>query len=442
MQKGDVCRYIEQHSREIVEYLKKLISIPSVNDGAHYDLLNETAIQEWLAESLGGFGFLIDKWAEDAAGVRPNVVATLKGAGTGRKLILNGHCDVVPVLEPAKWDSEPFLAVEKLGRIYGRGSSDMKGGLTAAIWAAKAIKDCGIRLKGDVYISSTAGEESGEGRSLGVASMVKRGYTAPFAIVAEPTDLELHVASAGIFIFELLVRGKSVHAASRNQVMFPQHYGLACGQEVGVDALHKALPFINMFYRMEQDWNLNWRHAIVGAGGHPFPDKQGVGVFYINPSFIEGGVYRASVNPYVKITYMVSYPPSVNRQDVIDEIRRNVNALASVDSWLRENPPQLTAPVGPRKPWDPFETSEDHEGVIALKQSYKKLMKKDMVVSGLKAVCDCTWLCNEGVPAVLVGPGNMSCGVHGDNEFVPIEDVIQATRLYAEFIMDWCDSEV
>jgi acetylornithine deacetylase len=239
-------------------------------------------IQEWIAADLAQAGLAVDKWAEDPAGVRPNVVATLKGTGGGKNLILNGHCDVVPVLEPKRWLTDPFSAVEKDGNIYGRGASDMKGGLAAVIWAAKAVAACGARLKGDVYVASTVGEETGEGATIGTAAVVRRGYQAPFAIVAEPTDLELQTASSGIFVFELIVRGKAVHGACRNQVIFPQRYGLASGQEVGVDALQKALPIIEMIYRMEQDWNLNWRHPVVGSGGQPFPDKQGVGAFCIN----------------------------------------------------------------------------------------------------------------------------------------------------------------
>lgn len=440
MLKDEVCRYIEDHSGEIAEYLKTVISIPSVNNGVNYAVDNEKAVQDWIADSLVKFGFSVDKWSEDPDGVRPNVVATLKGTGAGKKLILNGHCDVVPVLELQKWNTDPFKAVEMDGRIYGRGASDMKGGLTAAIWAAKAVNDCGGRLKGDLYVASTVGEETGEGATIGTAAMIKRGYRAPFAIVAEPTDMELQIASSGIFVFEMIVRGKAVHGASRNQVIFPQRYGLACGQEVGVDALQKALPLIDMIYRMEQDWNLNWRHPVVGSGGHPFPDKQGVGVFCINPAFIEGGVYRASINPYVKVTYMVWHPPTVKREDVIAEIKKNVSALASVDSWLRENPPQINAPAI-RPPWGAFETPESTEGVCVLKNTFKNLMNRDVTISGFKAVCDCTWLEKEGIPSVIIGPGNLGYGVHGDNEFVPVRDVIAAAKLYAAFIIDWCGVE-
>jgi acetylornithine deacetylase len=440
MIKKDVLDYIDEHASEIVSCLKTMIAIPSVNDGVDYRERNERQIQEWIAADLARAGLAVDKWAEDPAGLRPNVVATLKGSGGGNSLILNGHCDVVPVLEPNRWHTDPFVPVERDGNIYGRGASDMKGGLAAVIWAAKAVAARGVRLKGDLYIASTVGEETGEGATIGTAAVIRRGYKAPFAIVAEPTDLELQTASSGIFVFELIVRGKAVHGACRNQVIFPQRYGLASGQAVGVDALQKALPIIDMIYRMEQDWNLNWRHPVVGAGGQPFPDSQGVGVFCINPAFIEGGIYRASINPYVKITYMVWHPPTIRRETVIEEIKKNVAAIASADSWLRENPPEVNAPAV-RAPWDPFATPESCQGVKALQDTMKKLSGKDATISGFKAVSDCTWLERAGIPSVLLGPGNLGYGVHGDNEFVPIRDVIEAARIYAAFVLDWCSAE-
>jgi acetylornithine deacetylase len=252
--------------------------------------------------------------------------------------------------------------------------------------------------------------------------------------------MELQIASSGIFIFEFIARGKAVHGQCRNQVIFPQPYGVACGPEVGVDALDKALPFIDMFRRMETEWNQRWRHPVVGSGGHPFPDGQGVGVFCINPAFIEGGVYRASINPYVKVTYMVWHPPTVSRDEVIAEIRSNVLALSQTDGWLRENPPQINAPAT-REPWDPFETAESDEGVKVLKNAFKELTNREVVISGLKAVCDCTWFSKEGIPSVLIGPGNTDCGVHGDNEYIIARDVIEAAKLYAAFIIDWCGVE-
>jgi acetylornithine deacetylase len=435
--KKKIWDHIEKNAANTAKWLSEFVAIPSVNNSEVWDVDNEKAAQEWMAQKLSDIGLEVDMWAVDPLKVRPNVVGTWKGAGGGRDLLLNGHCDVVPVYQPEKWDLDPFSGAIVDGKVYGRGSCDMKGGLIALVAAVDALKKCGVKLRGDVFLSSSPGEESGEGATIGAAAVVKRGYKAPFALVAESTDLTLLTASTGIFMFEFIVRGKAVHGACRNQVIFPQPYGVPCGPEVGVDALDKAIPFIQMFRRMETEWNQVRRHPVVGAGGSPGFDTNGVGVFCISPSFIEGGIYRSSINPIVKITYYVWYPPTRTMEDVIAEIRSNVTALSQTDAWLRENPPEIIAP-SPRKPWPPFETPMDHEGVVALKKSFKEVMGKEVNTSGLKAVADCTWFNLGGVPSVLLGPGNAVDGVHGDNECVKIADIVSAAKIYAGFIMDWC----
>lgn len=439
MLKEEIWEYIDKNANNTAKWLSEFVVIPSVNNSEVWDVENENAAQLWMKKKLSEIGLEVDMWAEDPLGVRPNVVGTLKGSG-GRDLLLNGHCDVVPVYQPEKWDLDPFSGAIVDGKVYGRGSCDMKGGLIALVAAVDAIKNCGVKLKGNVFLTSTVGEESGEGATIGAAAVAKRGYRAPFGLVAEPTDLTLLTASTGIFMFEFIVRGKAVHGACRNQVIFPQPYGVPCGPEVGVDALDKAIPFIEMFRRMETEWNQIRRHSVVGAGGYPSFDTNGVGVFCINPSFIEGGIYRSSINPYVKITYYIWYPPTRTMEEVIAEIRSNVAALAQTDAWLRENPPEIIAP-SPRKPWPPFETPQDHEGIKVLQKSYKDVMDMEIVISGFKAVSDCTWLNLEGIPSVLLGPGNPSDGVHGDNEFIKIDELIKAAKIYADFIINWCGVE-
>jgi acetylornithine deacetylase len=164
----------------------------------------------------------------------------------------------------------------------------------------EALNACGVKLKGDAFIASTSGEESGEGETIGAASVIRRGYRPDFGIIGEGTNLELRIASSSIFMFELTVRGKAVHGKCRNQVLYPQPNQLPSGPSVGVDALEKALPFIEMFRRMEFEWNHRWKHPVIGSGGHPVKDSQGVGAFCINPAIIKGGIYRASINPFIK----------------------------------------------------------------------------------------------------------------------------------------------
>ncbi len=134
--------------------------------------------------------------------------------------------------------------------MFGRGASDMKGGNAALIWAAKAIIDCGVKLQGDLIAESVSGEESAEGKTIGAASTVERGHRANFAIVAEPTGCEIQIESPALFLFELTVRGKATHTASRNLVIFPQPYGVPNGTEVGVDAISRMKLFLDLFERM------------------------------------------------------------------------------------------------------------------------------------------------------------------------------------------------
>ena len=433
-EKVKVFRYIEEHSNDIVDFLKKYISIPSVNNGLA-EGEKEKEVQDWLANTLISYGFKVDKFAEDPKKVRPNVVAILKGCGSGRDLILNGHSDTVDIKEPEKWSTDPFNPVIKDGKLYGRGASDMKGGNTAAVWAMKALKECGIDLKGDVFMEFVVGEESNEG-NIGTIAVINKGYKAPFAIILEPSNLDIYIASVGVFHFELTIPGKAAHNCSRNQVMFPQPYGIESGNAVGVDALEKALPFIDYFRRLEKQWNQRWRDPILGAGGHPVSDNVGVGIFTINPNLIEGGTYKASIPGYVKITYSACYPNNIPMESLWDEIKKAINALSSTDDWLKTNPPILNMLTS--RNWEGFETSEDELGIRILKSSYKDVTGCEPIVTGCKFLSDAGHLNKGGIPSIILGPGGISYGVHGDNEYIPIEDVIKATKIYASFIIDWC----
>ncbi|MCE5281117.1 MAG: ArgE/DapE family deacylase [Deltaproteobacteria bacterium] len=437
MIKDALYRFIDEHRDHIVGDLVTMISIPSVNNSENWEKDNEKAFQEWFAQRCKKIGLAVDMWAEDAKQLRPNVVAMRSGSGGGRSLMFNGHCDVVPVQDPGNWMYEPFSGKIVDGKIYGRGASDMKAGLAACIWTMEALNACGVKLKGDAFIASTAGEESGEGETIGAASVIRRGYRPDFGIIGEGTNLELRIASSSIFMFELTVRGKAVHGKCRNQVLYPQPNQLPSGPSVGVDALEKALPFIEMFRRMEFEWNHRWKHPVIGSGGHPVKDSQGVGAFCINPAIIKGGIYRASINPFIKINYMVWHPPEISRDSVVEEIKRKVDALAQTDDWLAENPPEIKVPY-PRRPWEGFNTQEGCEGVTVMKKTFRELFGQDISVTGMRAVCDGTWFERAGVATVLLGPGSTLQGVHGDNEFVYIDNIIKCIKIYSSYAIDWC----
>lgn len=435
--KAQVRKYIDDHRDEIVDFLTRFCACPSVNEG---DGVNgkEYLAQDFFRQELEKEGFdTIDVFAFDEKQERPCVVAKRNGIGQGRSLIFNGHCDVVPVNFPERWVCDPFEPKEIDGKLYGRGTSDMKGGLTAAFFALKALKACGVSLNGDVTIESVSGEESQQAEDIGTEKVIQRGYRADLAICGEPTSGEIHIASSALIFIKLTVEGKGVHVSARNQMLFPQAAGLASGNDVAVDAFRKSLPLVDYISRLEVEWNHRYRDAIMGCGGIPGHDRQGVGVFTINPSEIKGGEYLGTIPSHMEYTFCIWYPDQlVSKEEIIDEIRRGVQAIASTDDWLREHPPVIEGPI--IQDWPGFFVDAGHPGVVQLQKSASEAVGRPVVISGFKAVCDAYYLNRNGIPAVVLGPGALCNSVHGDNEFVVIDDLLDVTKMYANFLMDWC----
>ena len=143
---------------EIVRFHQDIVRIPTVNTG-QMPTGNETACCEYIRDRLGAEG-IGAKILESAPG-RGNLIARLKGDGSGPSLLLMSHLDVVPVEDPARWRHPPFEAVLAEGRIWGRGSDDAKAVATAGYFATVLLKRSGLKLKGDLIYTATADEESG-----------------------------------------------------------------------------------------------------------------------------------------------------------------------------------------------------------------------------------------------------------------------------------------
>jgi acetylornithine deacetylase/succinyl-diaminopimelate desuccinylase family protein len=442
--KKDVIEYLDKHEKEIVDFLVKLIQFKSISyaDGPTAGTGQELEIQEWLRDELTGMGFdKVDFWAVDKDKVRPNVVATIKGEGKGKSLIFNGHVDVVKVTDEdiKDWTVDPWNPVIKDGMVYGRGANDMKGGVTSMIWAAKALIENDAKLEGDLYVECEAAEESVQATTIGTNAIIDRGYTAPLAVVQEPTNCEINTMSNGLFAFELDVRGKAVHSSCRNQVLFPQRYGIPAGSKIGVDAIAKAIPFIEMFERLEVQLQHRWQDKtqILGGGGYPLhEDHKGVGIFGLTPSLIEGGTYVGAVAGYCKVTYCVFHPPWVTAEELCRELKGHVDALASTDDWLAEHPPKFNGPLLTLDPMKPIPI--DHEGVKTLRSSFNEATGKTAILSGVKYVCDATVLTKRGIPTIIFGPGSVDMGAHGPDEHVPIQQVVDVAKTDAIAAINWC----
>lgn len=205
----------------LVGWLSDLVRLPSVSGSAE-----ENEGQHRLARAFDELGATVDLWPLDLEAITadpdfPGMEAPRTeawgvvgrwGGGDGPTLVLNGHIDVVPVGDRSQWSADPFSGHLVGDAVHGRGTCDMKGGLAAAVFAVRALRDAGVRLRGDVLLQSVVGEEDG---GLGTFATIRRGHLGDAAIIPEPTGLDLVPACGGALTFRLRVPGRSAHAAVR-----------------------------------------------------------------------------------------------------------------------------------------------------------------------------------------------------------------------------------
>ncbi|MDE0807575.1 MAG: ArgE/DapE family deacylase, partial [Longimicrobiales bacterium] len=296
----------------LVDAICQLVAIESVG-GA------ETPAQQWVARLMGEIGLEVDSWELnfDELAKHPGysteidrshglgIVGRTVGGSTEDGLIYNGHVDVVPSGHIERWSNPPFEPRIKEGRIYGRGAVDMKAGLCSAIFAAKAIRDAGIRLKTPLMIESVIGEEDG---GVGTLGAIVRGYKARGAVVMEPTGLEVVTTGAGCQNFRLRVAGRAAHGALRNE---------------GVSAIQKSAVILSALDAFEQERNKGGDSMIPGQ--LPFPICVGK---------ITGGEWASSVAEEVLLEGRYGIRPGETVTAAREVFEEAMAKAASGDAWL------------------------------------------------------------------------------------------------------------
>lgn len=334
---------------------------------------------------------------------RYNVYAKFNGNG-GKSILFNGHVDHMPVENPASWSVPPLEPVIKDGKIIGLGVADMKAGLMASIMSVALLKDAGIELPGDIKFASVCDEEGGGNGSLCAAMS---GVKADAVVVCEPTNYELIAAHMGWVFFKVEFTGIAVHS------------GLKLS---GVNAIDKAIKVIHAIDEMEHKWLLKYKHALL-----PSPSSN-VGVIY-------GGEAGSTIPDYCCFKTCVHYLPRLmNYEQVVRDYTDAIYRCCDGDEWLKDHKPKVTI----YQTGNPFEMDLDHEFVGAFKDAYKNAIGKDVVITGSPAGCDSrTWFNIVKCPTLQYGPGSLE-QCHTVDEFVTVEQYLDAIKIYAELILSWC----
>ena len=337
---------------------------------------------------------------------RYNVYARFPGKTGGRSLMFNGHIDVMPADETDEWTNPPFEPTIRDGKMYGRGTADMKGGLMASVMAVQLLKDAGAELPGDVLITSVCDEEGGGNGSM---QAIMSGERADGVVVGEPTSDEMILAHMGFIFFRVEFEGKSCHSG---------------GKRNGVSAIDKAIKVINALNEKEHEWLLTYKHPLL-----PAPN--------LNVGVIRGGNAGSTVAGDCMFETCVHYLPRLMSHDqVVCEFMDVIHRVTKSDPWLEAHPPKVTI----YQAGGGFEMEEADPFVESFKRAYRAARGKDVKVVGSPAGCDSRlWKNIAGCPTIQFGPGNLS-ECHGIDEWISIESYLQSILIYAELILDFCGS--
>lgn len=379
------------NERELVEVLRELIAIETVHPPG-----NEEEAAQYMAERLRQEG--MDVEVQELFPGRANVVAWLGGRSATPALMLNGHLDIVPAGERDLWNTDPFEAVVRDGRIFGRGASDNKGGVTAIFLAALAVHRAKIRLPAPVVVAGVMGEKTG---GAGTTFLLDQGIHPQQAIVAEWTSASrIAIGYRGRLELSVETKGRTAHASRPHQGLnaIEQMY------EVVLPALKRyvsALPFT------------------------PQP------AFLINgPSIavtmIQGGV-KANVIPDVcKAQLDIRLAPGQDPAGVEEGLQR-------VAAELRRDFPKLGVSLTVGGHRFPFMTSPETVLVQELAACIHEGIGRDATLIGKTGCSDGNILAERfSMPIVAYGPGNDSG--HSPNEFVEVKDLLDCTRVLAAAI--------
>ena len=425
---------IDARHDETVSLIQELVRVnsitPTLPGVARADVVGgETRVNEILRERYEQAGLETHWVAEDPE--RRNLVGIRRGSGGGRSLVLNAHVDTVAPVEPDAWlAGSPWNPEVRDSRLYGLGSTDMKSS-GAAMWAvAQALQDEGVELAGELQLHSVVGEEMME-HDLGTSAVVRAGFRGDGAIVTEPTSfprpLTVSTVAAGVWILRIVVEGKSTHCGNRPLAIRPG----GPGDEIGVNALEKALDVVEALQRLEEQWGISKRHPCFSPG-----------FFTIGPNLLHadpGVSFPAYFPDRAAIEYVIWYPPQESAEEVAREIEGYVLAACRLDTWLRDHPPAFEW----LNHWPPMETPWEHELAQTMARGHEAASGERVGSPSPErpvnfgAASDGSFYEVEGIPAVVYGPGDLKLA-HGRDEHVLLDDVATAAKALAAAVVDWC----
>ena len=375
------------HLRDyVVSMLSNMIRINSENPPGR-----EEELASYVAERLAELG--LKAWI-DRFQARANAIGSIK-IGNGGKIMLVSHLDTVPAEERDLWKIPPFSGAVKDGKVYGRGAADAKGCIASMLGCLKALADEGWPIHGEIIFAAVADEES---ENRGIRRLVAQGVKADYAVVGEPTNLNVCIAHRGSIVLRASFTGKAAHSSE---------------PERGINAVYAASEYALRIEKLSKRFRI--RHRLLGRPS-------------LAVTVVKGGVKDNVIPDRCELVINRRTLPNedletiVNRlKDLADRIskRRGVKASIKIGRYLPAS-----------------ETNRDEEIVKAGLRAVSRVLGKRARPKGFQATCDMTFLVHRAnIPCIILGPGRLE-EAHAIDEWVEIDQLINGSKIYRELIMD------
>ncbi|MBM7551642.1 ArgE/DapE family deacylase [Thalassobacillus pellis] len=411
-----VFEMIDQQWEDEITFLKEIVSHKST-------LGNEAGVQHHIKSFLDGMGlnttafepdpekishyrnFGKTKWSYDG---RPVIAGEWKtdGEKIGKSLILQGHIDVVSAEPEELWDYPPYDPIEVDGKLYGRGMCDMKSGVTAMIFAVKAIKEVGLNLGADVQIHTVLEEEC---TGNGALALLDRGFVADGAIIPEPFGLKWMKSQVGVLWMKVKVNGSGAHVERADKAQNP---------------INKAVRLVQALENYQAHVNAQPKHPDYADHPHPLN---------VNVGMIHSGDWPSNVPSECTFDVRIGFDPRREPEEVQSEVRDWLMEAAQEDSWLREVPPEISF-YGFAAPGSTM--AEDSELVRTLAAAHENTFGEPIEHMSMTGTTDMRAFHEFNIPATCYGPSGAN--MHAPNEYVELDTVRDVTKSIAAFILDWC----
>jgi acetylornithine deacetylase len=435
----------EDNEKKIISLLQKLVRIPSRTG-------EEGDAQEFLAKYLKDLGLKVGMWEPDIRELfrkfpmnaqypshwqhdlilpythrptyrdlaksgkmdvlnykdRPNVIARFGKKRGGRSIILNGHIDTVTIEPKSSWTHDPFGGEIVKGKLYGRGASDMKGGLVAAIGALQAILEAGVEIKGEIIFESVVNEEHA---GNGTLACLCKGIRAEGAIVTEPSGNNVYTGNHGGIYWGVHVKGNPSSPGARWKGR----------EQFGISAIEKLPSVIQGLVMLESKQRKR---------------KEETNPFSLVIGKVEGGIYETATAPDCTMKGVVYFGPQIGGIADVQGMLHNVLERAyKGDKWFKQFPPELFFLHDD----DPSRQDPKHPLVSVMARAAQETSGIRPRVTGGPFACDMRHLKNQGkIPTVIYGPG-ASDQAHRPDEYFPVADMLPSVKALALAVYRWCN---